>query len=447
MCSAAKTAQIITVGDELLSGAVVDTNTATIGRKLRELGVTVLRAVSVGDDRDEITHAVHQALDCDLCLVSGGLGPTSDDRTAAAVATALGRELKKNSTAEQLVAAALARLLGHRQRDVDTSSLPEVPADLLARNVKQAWMPAGAKPLANLRGTAPGIEIEQEVDGRVCWLMCLPGVPSELAGMLDTEVTPRVRARFARPALWQRIYRTFGVGESWVAREVEEVLAQARKTPELSNLQVHYLAKAEEVTIGLELPQAPAQHLRDELDQRLLQALGARCYGIGTNSLPVQVVHTLTALGHTIATADACTGGQMGVLLTAVPGASRCLVGGVDAYANGVKTDLLAVSPDLLARHGAVSKEVAVAMARGVRARLGADIGVALTGIAGPTGGSPDKPVGTIELAICDGRGETHRKVVLAGSRVEVQRAAAARGISLVWRRLAQLGHWTQEQL
>ncbi len=447
MVATLPTAQVLTVGDELLTGAVVDTNLARIGQFLREHGIHVVRAVSVGDDEDEITHALRQGLACDLCLVSGGLGPTSDDRTAAAIAKALGRPLELHAGAHTMLTAALAEIVARRRKNVDASSPSEPPpAQLLQRNLKQAYLPRGAQPIANRRGTAPGIEITSERDGQACLIICLPGVPRELSNMLDEQVSPRLRSRFAVRQVWQRIYRTLGVGESWVGREVEAVVAAARERSAFHSLQIHYLPNLQEVTIGIELPRAPGDEACTWLDDQMLRALGSHCYGIGPHGLPTQVVRNLTAQGLTVATADACSGGQMGVLLTGVPGASRCLIGGIDAYANRVKTDLLGVAPEMLADVGAVSKAVALAMSRGVRERLRADIGVALTGIAGPSGGSPQKPVGTVDVAICDERGTSHRRLKFAGSRVEIQHAAAMRGIGLVWRRLAERGYWTQIQ-
>ncbi|MGB1016603.1 MAG: molybdopterin-binding protein, partial [Nannocystaceae bacterium] len=327
-------AQILTVGDELLSGAVVDTNLTRIGRFLDEFGVEVVRAVSVGDSTDEITHALRLAGDCDLCVVSGGLGPTSDDRTAAGVAQAAEVALAEDAEAWRMVQVALGRIVARREKSVHTSSSQDPSAaELQARNRKQALLPVGGKPIANARGTAPGFELELQgrEPERPCWVVCLPGVPRELAGMLGEEVGPRVQARFGGKPRWSRTYRTLGVGESWVACEVEEVLACARKRTAFCAVEVHYLATIQHVLIRIELADAPPEEERAWLDEQILAALGPRCFGLGPADLPTRVVAALTRAGLTVATADAVSGGQMGVLLTGVPGASRSVLGGVAA--------------------------------------------------------------------------------------------------------------------
>jgi len=427
-------AQILTIGDELLSGDTVNSNLAFLGERCRRLGVTVVRAVTVRDRVEEIVAALADAARwADICLVSGGLGPTSDDRTAEAVAVACGVGLVRNAEAEAAIAAMFARF---------RREMPEI-------NRKQADLPAGADMLVNPIGTAPGFAVtlpDSAERGRGCWVACMPGVPREMKRMMAEQVEPRLVRDFELPRVERRIYRAIGRGESAVAVDLEPIVAAARgRSPGLANLYLHYRAAMPQVLIiaegagGPDGARATAAEL-ESLDEAVTAALRPALYGLGEAELPVRVVGALCRNARTVVTAESCTGGRVGALLTGVAGASGCFLGGVIAYDNRVKVEGLGVAPADLAAHGAVSEAVARAMAEGARRRLGSDFAVATTGIAGPDGGTPDKPVGTVDIAVADAEGCSYKRLSLHGERGLIQQVAALWALKLLWDRLVERG-------
>ncbi|MFO7563549.1 MAG: CinA family nicotinamide mononucleotide deamidase-related protein [Enhygromyxa sp.] len=434
-------AHLLMIGDELLSGDVVDANKAWLGRRCRALGVEVIRASTVRDREDEIIAAMHEAAEgADLCLVSGGLGPTTDDLTAACAAAAAGVELvRRPELAERLEA-----FFRERGRA------------LIEANLKQADLPAGALVLDNPIGTAAGFALEISSGAHRCWLFSMPGVPRELRLMMREQVEPRVRQRFALQPIPRRIYRAIGSGESSVQQRVLGVLAQAReRSPGLANMFVHYRARYPEVqlileaTPGADQVSASAEELAS-LDEPLRAAIGPSLYMISDDegggegggededeSLAKLLVTRLIERGLSLVTAESCTGGGIGAAVTSVAGSSACFLGGVIAYSNAVKIAQLGVSPEDLEAHGAVSEPVARAMAEGARTRLGAGslasvIGVSTTGIAGPGGGSEAKPVGTVDLAVATAAGTTYKRLRLHGKRETVRYAATLWALKLV---------------
>ncbi|MEZ4426469.1 MAG: CinA family nicotinamide mononucleotide deamidase-related protein [Nannocystaceae bacterium] len=437
-------AYIITVGDELLRGDIVDTNSAFLATRCRALGLELVRTVSVRDRIAEIAGAVCEAAThgATVCLLSGGLGPTTDDVTAVAVAQASGRAVALDPAAAQIVAAAFERfaaaadgagLVGQRARTLATS--PE--------NQKQALLPTGSVALANSRGTAPGIWVSGAIGGMD--VVCMPGVPGELRAMMIDEVEPRLRERFDLTVSARRIYRTLGRGESQLApaveRRVEAIREEARagqRPAALADLVIRYRAAISEVRVTLEAERVTDAELAT-LDAAMIESLGAPLYGIGEDGLAPRVVDTLAARGLTIAVADSL-GGRLITLLTACPGASACLVGGLVPYADAVKVAQVGVSAATLAEHGAVSAEVAATMARAVRASFHADLAVAITGIAGPSGAREGKPVGTVDVAVVDAAGEVTRRLALVGVREEIQHVGALRALKLLWDRLRDRG-------
>lgn len=422
------------IGDELLAGDVVDRNKAFLGQRCRALGIEVVRASTVRDRVDEIVAAMHEAAGCDICLVSGGLGPTTDDLTAAAAALAAGVELVRHAE----LAARIEAFFATRG-----------PA-LIEANLKQADLPAGATVLDNPIGTAAGFAVELVVGGGSCWLFSMPGVPRELHMMMREQVEPRVRDRFELQPIPRRVYRSLGRGESAVQHAITDILAAARtRSPGLANMYVHYRARYPEVQVILEATpgsQAGAhgagatQDELAQLDAPLREALAPALYAIGPDDgppeLPELLVHALIERGLTVATAESCTGGGIGEALTEIAGSSACFVGGVIAYSNQVKMDALGVPPEVLAANGAVSEPVARAMAEGIRARFGTDIGISTTGIAGPGGGTPDKPVGTVDVAVATANGTIYQRLRLFGPRDVVRQATVAWALKLVWDQL-----------
>jgi nicotinamide-nucleotide amidase len=420
-------AQILTVGDELLSGDTVNSNLAFLGERCRRLGVEVVRALSVRDRIDEIVAALREAAAVDLCLVSGGLGPTSDDLTADAVARACGVGLVRDPGS---VAAIEALFLAHGRR------MPDI-------NRKQADFPAGAEVLENPIGTAPGFSIA--VPGG-CLVACMPGVPREMKKMMVEQVEPRLRRRFALPEIPRRVYRVVGRGESAIAVEIEPIIAEARRgSPGLEAVYLHYRAATPQVLLVLEGlagaggARATAAELQG-LDAPFSRALAPALVGIGEAELELRVLHACRAAGLWLATAESCTGGQLAGRLTAIAGSSAAFRGGVVAYDNAVKTEVLGVPAEVIAAHGAVSEPVARALAEGARRLLRADIAVGITGIAGPGGATPDKPVGTVDVAVADAEGCTYKRLALFGDRALIQHSAAVWALKLVWDRLVARG-------
>lgn len=417
---------LLTIGDELLAGDIVDGNKARLAASARALGLEVRRAVSVRDRVDEIVAALREAAaQAHVCLVSGGLGPTTDDLTTAAVAEAAGRPLRRDPEA-------VARLEEKFRR----YGVPMPPA-----NLKQAEFPEGAEILPNPIGSAEGLRCELpggSPGAHSCQVFVMPGVPVELERMLAEQVAPRLRERFALRPVPRRSYRVIGLGESTVAACVEPLVARAReRSPGLAALYVHYRAHMPQVTVALEATpgrhgashggaQASAAELAS-LDAEMIDALGPALYGIGETELAPRVVAALVQSGLRFATAESCTGGGLGALVTSVSGSSACFRGGIISYDDDVKQRLLGVPADMLAAHGA-------------REQLGSDLAAGITGIAGPGGGSPEKPVGTVHIAIADGTDTFHKALLLRGNRGIVQAASALWALKLLWDRLVARG-------
>lgn len=407
--------ELITIGDELMLGFTVDTNAAHLSRALAEIGVSVSRRTTVGDDERDIAAAVAEALGrVDGVVTTGGLGPTSDDRSKPAVASVFGRALVLHEgTLDALRARWAARGLG---------DLPET-------NRQQAVVPQGAELLPNAHGSAPGIWIESDA-GK--WVAMLPGVPREMRGMLADALLPRLRARDpqAGSVIASRVLRTTGVAESRIAD-----LVGAIQLPH--GVTLAYLPGWEGVDLRVTVRHVPPADAEERLARAvaLLRApLGEAIYGERDDDLAAIVLDSLRARQTSIAVAESCTGGMLGARLTAVPRASSVVRGGVIAYDNAVKVSQLGVPAATLEEFGAVSLEVARAMAAGVRTRLGADVGVGITGIAGPGGAVPGKPVGTVCIAVAAGSGSAEVRSVLVGDRHEVRQRATQAALMMVRR-------------
>lgn len=406
--------EVVTVGTELLLGYTLDTNGADLGRALAGAGAEVVRRTSVPDRVEQIRAAVSEALSrTGFVITTGGLGPTDDDLTREAVAGLLGRRL--------LLDRAVLQQIEERFRRMGRTMSPA--------NRRQAEVPEGATVLANPRGTAPGLWI----DDRDRTVVLLPGVPGELQGLLADEVLPRLEPRAAGRVVRSRVLRTTGVAESALAERLRP-LADA-----LAPLTLAWLPSTDGVDLrltawALDAPDAEARLSRAA--QQLTGLLGANYYADGTGDLGAVVLDAMRAKRWHLAVAESCTGGMLGERLTAVPGASDVFVGGVIAYSDAVKRERLGVPAELLARHGAVSGEVAEAMADGAARECLAECAVAITGIAGPGGGSSEKPVGTVWLAA---RVPGARRVVehhFPGERRDVRRRSVQAGLDLLRRLL-----------
>jgi nicotinamide-nucleotide amidase len=410
--------EVVTIGDELLLGYTLDTNAAHLARTLAAEGVEIVRRTTVGDAAQAIADAVREALGrAGAVITTGGLGPTSDDLTKPAIAALFGRGMVLD---EEHLAWMEERFVRLFQRPMP------------AANRQQAMLPEGARKLTNNHGSAPGIWLEDDL-GR--WVAMLPGVPREMRGMLADTLLPLIRERLGteRRVVRSRTLRTTGVGESFIADRVAKIAGG------VGDVGLAYLPNAEGTDLRLTVRGAAP----DEADRRLAASaerlrsvVADALYGEDGADLAAVVLDLCRERGLSIAVAESCTGGLLGARLTAIPGSSDVVLGGVIAYANAVKAELLGVSQDDLLEHGAVSEPVVRAMATGVRAATGARIGMAITGIAGPGGGTEEKPVGTVWIATdVDGAVEA-RRTRLIGDRAEVRQRAAQAVLEMVRRRL-----------
>lgn len=410
--------ELVTIGDELLLGFTVDTNAALLARELSEIGIAITRRATVGDDVAAIVETLRDALDrTGAVITTGGLGPTADDRTREAVAELFGRALvPDDAIAERLRAWWSGRGL---------------PGGLPASNLVQALVPEGARVLENRHGTAPGLWLEDE---RGRWVAVLPGVPREMRGLLADELLPLLLARASgSPAsvVRSRTIRTTGIAESVLAERL------ATLSRDVLAADLAFLPSADGVDLRLtvrDLPTADADALLDRAAALVRSAAGPHVYGEGDTDLATTVLAAFRARGWRLAVAESCTGGMLGARLTTPAGASDVLEGGVVSYSNHVKTALLDVPERMLAEHGAVSEPVARQMASGVRARLAADVGVGITGVAGPGGGSEAKPVGTVWIGL-DVNGELSAHLLhLPGDRAEIRQRASQAALQLLLR-------------
>ncbi len=408
--------EIMTVGTELLLGQLIDTNAPFIAQRLAENGLDVFATSSVGDNAMRISTATTAALSrADGLIVTGGLGPTVDDLTKEAVADALGLELEMHR--ESL--ANIERIFAENERTMHEN------------NRKQALLPKGSTVLRNAHGTAPGF-IAVRHDGK--FVACLPGVPHEMRAMLGTQLVPWLRERLhVSSVIHTRTLHTFGFPESEVDHRIADLFTSS-ENPKIAVLahngvvDVKLMAKA--------VTTAQAEELLEPLEAQLRGRLAQGVFGAGQTSLQSAVHAALQRDNETISVAESCTGGSICAALTSVPGASATFRGGVIAYDDSVKVETLGVDPGAIASYGAVSEEVAIAMARGACERLGSSLGLATTGIAGPDGGSIEKPVGLVWFAIARGAAGLTRRFLFRGDREAVQRRATTMALGLVWKAL-----------
>jgi nicotinamide-nucleotide amidase len=385
-------AEVLTIGDELLRGEIVDSNKSFLSERLLTLEIETRFHASVRDDPADMRDAFLRACErSDVVLVSGGLGPTRDDLTIEVLAETFARKLVLDEPS-------LAAMRAFFERFGRT---------MAKTNEKQAWFPEGAEVLPNPVGTAPGCLLTVPAETETSFF-CMPGVPRELHLMMDEQVLPRIAKRVSGPrgaSVRATLLRTFGIGESTLEEELADV------------------ARDGDVSLGFRTS-FPDNYLRpvargrtpEQAEERLAAVsaeirarLGALVYGEGDTTLEQVVGQLLTEQRATLATAESCTGGLLAERITAVPGASAYYQGGAVTYSNAAKVALLGVPEELLAAHGAVSAEVARAMAEGARARFGADLAVSTTGISGPDGGTPEKPVGLVYVGFASQAGsEAH---------------------------------------
>lgn len=397
-------AEIITIGDEILFGHILDTNTQWIGGELTAAGILPVRKTSVGDRYEEIIEALHRAFErYDVVIVTGGLGPTKDDITKKTLCDFFNTELVMHEEALAHVTAFFAK----RGRE------------MIEANRQQAALPKSCKYLVNHWGTAPGMWFEQ--DGKV--LVSLPGVPYEMKELMTHSVLPGLKAYFVLPVIVHHTIRTIGIGESFLA---EKIAPWEDSLP--AHIKLAYLPSFSGVRLRLTGFGKDENEVKSEIlgySETLKEPIGAYIYGYGEIEIEEAIGQLLNDNPATVSTAESCTGGYVAHRLTSVPGSSAYFSGSVVSYSNKVKEEVLGVPGEYLRDYGAVSEQVAVAMAEGVREKLKSTYAISTTGVAGPSGGTPEKPVGTVWIACAGPEGTVTRKLQLGTLRdVNIQLTA-----------------------
>ncbi len=406
-------ASICTIGDEILIGQIVDTNSSHISQSLNSIGIKVTRMLSIGDEHKTIVDSLEKELSTnDIVIVTGGLGPTKDDITKAALAELSGTDRYRTD---------------EKQLEIVHSILSARGLDILDINLAQASVPETCEVIPNKLGTAPIMvfNFPKERFGHPATLYSLPGVPFEAMGALS-EVLADIKKRYSVSDIYHKTIMTFGIAESALAKLIEE---WEEKLPE----DIHLAYLPNQVT-GVRLRLSIYGGIREEEEARinaqidaLRPILGNIMYSDHEDTLQECIGRILSSQGKTVSAAESCTGGLISELLTSVPGASRYYLGSITSYANSVKTNVLGVPEEIIEKHGAVSSECVAAMAEGVRRISGSDFSLATSGIAGPGGGSPEKPVGLVWIGVSSERGTESFKLVFKNDRKRnIERFAAS---------------------
>ena len=408
------TAEIIAIGSELLTSERTDTNSLWLTEKLNSVGIEVKLKTIVGDDDARLEETIRDAMKRSrVVIMTGGLGPTEDDITRKIAARAMNRRLLLN---EKVLEAIRTKFFSMGRQ------MPEI-------NSRQAMVIVGAEVLDNPNGTAPGMYLEHE--GRS--VVLLPGPPREMRPMFENFVLPKLSAKAGDVRVVRRVLRVAGMGESAVDEKIAPVYTQY-KNPQTtilfnrSEIEIHLTAQAK--------TEQDAELLLDGLAGQIEERLGHSIFAFRGETMEEVVGLRLAVTGFTISVAESCTGGLISQRLTEVPGSSVYFMEGVVTYSNDAKTRSLGVDAELIQRHGAVSAEVAEAMAEGVRRRADTDFGLSVTGIAGPTGGSDDKPVGLVYIALSDDAHTEHRKLMVPGDRHLIRWRSSQAALDLLRRRL-----------
>ena len=411
-------AEIIAVGSEMLTPYRQDTNSLYLTGKLNELGVAVAFKTITGDNRKHLASAVRTALSrVDIVVLSGGLGPTEDDLTREATAEGFGVRLRRDP---DLIAHLYTRAAARR-------------ITLTRNNEKQADVIEGAIILPNALGSAPGQWMDTVVGKHRKLAMLLPGPPHELKAMFEAECLPRLREILPQRHIATRVLKAAMIGESAADARIAPIYTRYK------DVDTTILAHLGDIELRLNCSK-PVVELAlarvDELAGKIEEELEDFIYSSQGESLEQIVLYFLEMRGGSLAVAESCTGGMVAERLTSVSGSSRAFVGGAVVYSNRLKTELAGVDAELIARHGAVSREVAIALAEGIRERCGSTLGLGITGVAGPTGGSEEKPVGLVYLAVSDADGTEVVEKRFPGDRAGIRFYASQQGLDLVRRRL-----------
>ena len=405
-----KTASIVSIGNEILSGQTVDTNAAHLSAELLSIGLPVVSSYAVGDEIERIVRALELAgSDADVTIVTGGLGPTDDDLTRKALAKFLGVELELHDELLERMREYFAR------RNFQMATKNEV----------QAYLPAGAGALPNNHGTAPGIRAE--ANGRLFFAM--PGVPSEMKQMFAESVMPELRQLAGGQAVVVRKLRCFGAGESTIAQRLGTIMQRGRNplincTLHFGVITLHIVATAKDAETARQMALKDEESLRD--------TLGELVFGTGSQSLAEVVGEELARQGKSIAVAESCTGGLIAKLITDIPGASEYFTRAWVTYSNDAKSSELGVPAELIARHGAVSEQVARAMAQGARRKARTDFAIGITGIAGPGGATEQKPAGLVYISVDSEHGCETKRCLFAHERRFVRQGSAQTALNML---------------
>jgi nicotinamide-nucleotide amidase len=404
-------AELLTIGDEILYGQIVDTNSQWMGVELSNAGIKVIRKTTVGDVESEILTALAEAEKrADVILITGGLGPTSDDLTKPCLARYFDCEIK-------IHAEALAEV---------TAFFESRGRELTELNRMQAALPTACEKITNPIGTAPGMWFEK--GDKV--FMSMPGVPHEMKRMMTERVIPKLKAKYKLPVIHHLVIRTIGLGESFLA---EKIQAWEKALP--AHIKLAYLPSLGEVKLrltGMGDSLATLQQETTVLAEQLKDRIGQFIYGYGDEPLEIVIGKMLRSRKLTLSMAESCTGGYLSHLITSVPGSSDYFIGSMVPYAYEVKMRQLGVKPEVLEKHGAVSEPTIIEMANIVRAKFNTDIGVATSGIAGPGGATPEKPVGLVWIAYSDKHQTVTKKLQLSTDRMINIRLASAAVLNLI---------------
>ena len=409
-----KRAAILSTGDELITGKVIDTNSAFIADRLFSMGIKVAAVLKVGDDREALLWAMREAADLgEIIIGTGGLGPTEDDLTSEVVAEFLGCPLVQN---EEIAAALRKRFEARR-----------IP--WTANNLKQALFPQGAEILPNPVGTAPGFRVSFGENKTLSWLS---GVPQEMTAMFDQTVMPWIVAmRGGQDQIFSQAFKVYGLTES----KLDDLVKPIGLEP---GIKLSFRAHYPDLTLRVTVAGASKEQRRFiETCKRIRLILGSHIYAEGDTTLEQRVGQLLSERHRTLALAESCTGGLISHRITGIAGSSAYYLGGVTSYANDVKVKLLGVTPATLEKYGAVSQETALEMSHGIRERIGADFGLSVTGIAGPSGGTPEKPVGTVWISIAQAKNHEAKLFRFHGDRERIILGTSQAALN--WLRLALL--------
>ena len=409
--------EIITIGDELLIGQVVDTNSACMGEQLNLIGLRVVQITSISDQREHILKALEQAAGrAEIVLITGGLGPTSDDITKPTLAEYFQSPMVFHP-----------EVLKEVERMFAARGLPVTEV-----NRKQAEVPACATVMPNHNGTAPGMWFEK--DGRV--YVSMPGVPFEMKGIMTDYILPKLIKLFTGQAIYHKTVLTQGMGESMLAARIEDWEKALPK-----NIRLAYLPQPGMVRLRLTGAGSELEFIKNQVEdevQKLTTLIGELIYGYNDDKLEMIIGRLLKEQDATLSTAESCTGGYLAHLITSVPGSSDYYHGSIIAYQNSIKQALLGVPETILKAHGAVSREVVIAMAEGARKKLGTDYALSTSGVAGPDGGTTEKPVGTCWIAMTSPTGTETKLLHLGTDRQRVIHMASVNALNMLRKELTK---------